>query len=138
MTISLNKLSVALLATAWLACAPTWAQPAPPLTGTMMQTPTPMPTPIPAPTRQQAGSAPIVLAPPARPSGQQPRRHAEIGGTTRELLQAQADGRWAGPALPMLGAEASASYRRYLDSFRHPIPEFFSSKVSGTSGSQSR
>ncbi|TAL54713.1 DUF3613 domain-containing protein [Pandoraea sp.] len=125
MTTPLNKLSMALLTTAWLGCAPAWAQPAPPLTGTMMQMPTQTQTRPPA--------APIAAAP-----AQPPRHHAELGGTTRQLLQAQADGRWAGPALPMLGAEASASYRRYLDSFRHPIPEFFSSKVSGTSGSQSR
>ncbi|MDE2609209.1 MAG: DUF3613 domain-containing protein [Burkholderiales bacterium] len=135
MTKTLNELSVVLLATAWLGCTPARAQPAPPLTGSMMQTPTSAQTPASTQTQPVAAE---VAAPPARPSAPPPRRHAELGATTRELLQAQADGRWAGPPLPMLGAQASASYRRYLDSFRHPIPEFFSSKVSGTSGSQSR
>jgi hypothetical protein len=32
----------------------------------------------------------------------------------------------------MLGAEASASYARYLDSFSHKIPAFFSSSLKGS------
>ncbi|MCD9087419.1 DUF3613 domain-containing protein [Stenotrophomonas sp. SY1] len=50
---------------------------------------------------------------------------AQIGDTTRALLQLQADGSRAGNALPMLGEAASRSYQRYLNSFDHPIPEYF-------------
>lgn len=52
-----------------------------------------------------------------------------IGDETRALLAAQAQGAQAGNALPTLGATASASWRRYLKSFDHPLPEWFSEKV---------
>jgi hypothetical protein len=57
-----------------------------------------------------------------------------LGGETRALMAAQADGRAAGPELPILGPVASASWKRYLDSFTHPIPEAFAAKVGGSSG----
>jgi hypothetical protein len=50
---------------------------------------------------------------------------SQIGDTTRALLRMQADGSNAGNALPMLGETASRSYQRYLNSFDHPIPEYF-------------
>ncbi|KRG70281.1 hypothetical protein ABB27_04970 [Stenotrophomonas terrae] len=50
---------------------------------------------------------------------------SQIGDTTRDLLRMQADGSRAGNALPMLGEAASRSYQRYLNSFDHPIPEYF-------------
>ncbi|AMJ57133.1 MULTISPECIES: DUF3613 domain-containing protein [Stenotrophomonas] len=50
---------------------------------------------------------------------------SQIGDTTRALLRMQADGSHAGNALPMLGEAASRSYQRYLNSFDHPIPEYF-------------
>lgn len=65
---------------------------------------------------------------------------AEVGDTTRHLLQMQADGTQAGKPQPMLGVEATASYRRYMKSFEHPIPEYLktavdkSSNGSGNSG----
>jgi hypothetical protein len=52
-----------------------------------------------------------------------------LGDATRALLQVQTNGSQAGPVLPMLGDQASASYRRYLRSFDHDIPEFFDAKV---------
>lgn len=52
-----------------------------------------------------------------------------VGDTTRQLLQMQASGDRAGPPRPMLGAEASASYQRYLKSFEYPIPEFYEATV---------
>jgi hypothetical protein len=61
---------------------------------------------------------------------------AAIGYTTRQLLQMQASGSQAGNRLPMLGDEASASYRRYIQSFNHPIPEFYETTV-GKNGSNS-
>lgn len=63
-----------------------------------------------------------------------------IGETTRSLLQMQVDGTQAGKHLPMLGAEASASYDRYLKSFSHDIPEFYKTAVgkdsNGNAGGQ--
>lgn len=79
-------------------------------------------TPIPA-----YANAPAPYVPPSR-------SHGEIGSTTRHLLQLQADNAIAGPPRPMLGAEASAAYQRYLDSFNHPIPEFFETNVETASG----
>jgi hypothetical protein len=51
------------------------------------------------------------------------------------LLQAQVDGRIAGQSLPMLGATAGAAYKRYVDSFNHPIPDHFAATVKDSSGS---
>jgi len=53
----------------------------------------------------------------------------EVGTTTRALLAAQADGRRAGNTLLIPGAVATASWNRYLESFAHPIPEFFAERV---------
>lgn len=50
---------------------------------------------------------------------------SQVGDTTRALLQMQADSSRPGTALPMLGEAASRSYQRYLNSFDHPIPEYF-------------
>lgn len=60
-----------------------------------------------------------------------------VGSATRHLLQMQRDGQHAGQRLPTLGVEASASYRRYLDSFNHPIPEFYEATV-GKNGDSGR
>jgi hypothetical protein len=61
-----------------------------------------------------------------------------IGDATHRLLAMQADGNAAAPRLPMLGPAASAGYKRYIDSFSHPIPETFDQKVkSSSSGSGS-
>ncbi|WP_075645495.1 DUF3613 domain-containing protein [Caballeronia mineralivorans] len=56
-----------------------------------------------------------------------------IGDATLSLLALQRSGQMAAPAQPMLGAEASAAYARYLKSFNHPIPEHLDSSV-GTVG----
>lgn len=47
------------------------------------------------------------------------------GDVTSEVVRMQAEGRQAGQALPMLGATASPSWKRYIDSFSHPIPQFY-------------
>lgn len=57
-------------------------------------------------------------------------RPAPIGTATRNLLRQQVNGNQAGATLPVLGASASLSYQRYLDSFKHPIPERFESRLS--------
>jgi hypothetical protein len=65
-----------------------------------------------------------------------PAFHAnQIGDTTRYVLQVQADGSQADKPLPMLGDEATASYRRYLKSFEHPIPDFYDTAVGKTDNS---
>ncbi|WP_057637930.1 DUF3613 domain-containing protein [Stenotrophomonas ginsengisoli] len=62
------------------------------------------------------------------------RQPQRIGDATRGLLQLQASGRAAAPMLPMLGEPANAAYKRHLDSFSHPIPEFFDTAVPATTG----
>jgi hypothetical protein len=49
----------------------------------------------------------------------------------------QVEANRAGGRLPMLGEEATASYKRYMQSFEHPIPQFFQTNVgkSGTGNS---
>ncbi|MET0330069.1 MAG: DUF3613 domain-containing protein [Dyella sp.] len=55
----------------------------------------------------------------------------QIGDTVRQLFQMQASDQRPGRQLPVLGDEASASYRRYLKSFEHDIPDFYEAKVAG-------
>ena len=82
---------------------------------------------------------PLPAPPPATRALPVPAR-AQIGDTTRALLQLQAGGAYAGARLPMLGDQATLSYARYLESFTHPIPEFLDTSVrrqisgSGSSG----
>lgn len=81
--------------------------------------------------RQNASPSPAADAPAFVPAG--------IGETTRALLRLQAEGTQAGNALPMLGEAASRSYQRYLDSFKHPVPEYFDAALPASgSGRSSR
>ncbi|BBQ00010.1 hypothetical protein BSFA1_51380 [Burkholderia sp. SFA1] len=61
----------------------------------------------------------------------QPAAHAqganEIGRATETWLTLQASNAAAAPAQPMLGAQASAAYARYLKSFDTPIPARYGS-----------
>lgn len=52
-----------------------------------------------------------------------------MGDTTRSLLSLQAGGQMAGGELPILGAVSTASWNRYVDSFKQPIPLWFAEKV---------
>ena len=72
-------------------------------------------------------AAPAAKTPasPAADEGASPR----VGDVTRLLLAAQADGRRAGTALPMLGTQADLAWRRYMDSFTLPIPQWFDERV---------
>ncbi|MDB5769592.1 MAG: hypothetical protein JWQ61_4406 [Collimonas fungivorans] len=115
-----------------------------PLTGKLLQEPAvaaktaPTPAAQPAVVSASATAQPAVAAAQAAAPVQSPQTSAptgpetriRIGDVTHTLLQAQADGRVAGPRLPMLGATADVSWQRYLDSFRHPLPEFFKNTVS--------
>jgi hypothetical protein len=139
---ALAKLSLALFLPAMAAAQQT------PVTGQMMgqgsaMAPVsggaaPVPAPAPEPEPSAAGYASGGAAPRA---AERPPAHATvIGETTRSLLQMQADGTQAGQPLPMLGAEASVSYDRYLKSFSHEIPEFYKTAVgkdsNGSAGGQ--
>lgn len=57
------------------------------------------------------------------------RTPVRIGDATRALLDMQVRGDHAAAPLPMLGDEAGAAYRRYIQSFAHPIPAFFEQRV---------
>ncbi|WP_261524374.1 DUF3613 domain-containing protein [Burkholderia multivorans] len=62
---------------------------------------------------------------------------SDVGRSTTEWLSMQRDNRAAAPTQPLLGDVASLVYQRYLESFKHKIPESMSSQVSaagGTSG----
>lgn len=88
-------------------------------------------------TEVPADTALPVPAPPPRaiPAG----LDRNVGDATRRLLQLQASGVAAAPALPQLGQPAGAAWQRYLQSFAHPIPQFFDSTVpSGTGGGSGR
>ncbi|WP_211451826.1 DUF3613 domain-containing protein [Collimonas antrihumi] len=119
------------------------AQTQSPLTGKLLQEPAVAPTNIsvpaarPATTGASAISRTTTRVPVQTQETPVAAEHAatiRVGDVTHALLQAQADGRVAGPRLPMLGATADASWQRYLDSFKRPLPEFYENKVSkGTS-----
>jgi hypothetical protein len=87
-----------------------------------------MPVPQQAPGQQQTQtqirSAPVPQSP-------------QIGDATASLLALQREGRAAAPAQPMLGAQASAAYARYLKSFDHAIPEQSSTAVGTVNNSSS-
>ncbi|BAX57455.1 MULTISPECIES: DUF3613 domain-containing protein [Burkholderia cepacia complex] len=61
-------------------------------------------------------------------------RASEIGLSTNEWLALQRDNQAAGPDLPMLGAAASLTYQRYLDSFKNKIPEMMDSPLKSVGG----
>lgn len=85
-------------------------------------------------TPPETGSASIGLEP-ALPV------QLRIGDATRSLLAMQREGNVASTTpRPLAGDVASLSYQRYLDSFRFPIPEKFSTTVqkSGSGGSGAR
>lgn len=81
----------------------------------------------PAVAANAANHAPLPMQP--SHTSTPPPRPAQVGLATRRLLQLQASGEAGAPALPMLGAPASAAYKRYLTSFSHPIPEYFDTAV---------
>ena len=84
-------------------------------------------TPMPAAAPQGATGGPAVASAPAQ-AAPAPQRE-NFGDVTRGLLAAQADGRRAGAALPILGPVSTAAWNRYLESFRQPIPQWFTEKV---------
>jgi hypothetical protein len=59
----------------------------------------------------------------------QPDQHEHVGDATYALMAAQAQGKQAGAELPVLGATAGLTWKRYLDTFKHPVPDWFKEKV---------
>ncbi|MGW9064158.1 DUF3613 domain-containing protein [Achromobacter animicus] len=84
----------------------------------VQQVQTPMPA---APTAASATTASAASSAPAAPEA--------FGDVTRGLLAAQADGRRAGNALPVLGPVSTAAWNRYVESFKQPIPVWFDRNV---------
>ncbi len=70
---------------------------------------------------------------------QNERRHIpprlEVGQETRSLLSMQADPDREGAVLPVHGAAANLAWERYLNSFKHPIPEYMKERIK-TNGSE--
>ncbi|KWA42597.1 hypothetical protein WL27_10935 [Burkholderia multivorans] len=60
----------------------------------------------------------------------------DVGRSTTEWLSMQRDNRAAAPTQPLLGDVASLVYQRYLESFKHKIPESMGTQVgaAGMSG----
>ena len=71
-------------------------------------------------------------------AAQQAPRASEIDHSTNEWLALQRSNTAAAPVRPMLGAEASLAYKRYLESFNSEIPDFYGSSVSQAGGSGSQ
>jgi|GEM_PF-2147860 len=70
--------------------------------------------------------------PPATPMPSQRARDVPVGDRTRTLLDIQRNGTQAGPLLPLTGEQAALGYARYLRSFAHPLPEFFTTMATGS------
>ena len=118
------------LTTGWVAVLCSMAIATSAAAQTQMQTPLTSQEPSPAVQSQQQAQA----QPTAALKTVAVTRHVTlVGDATLSILALQRSGQLAAPAQPMLGAEASAAYARYLKSFEHPIPEHLDSSV-GTVG----
>ncbi len=62
---------------------------------------------------------------------------SDVGRSTTEWLSMQRDNRAAAPTQPVLGDVASLVYQRYLESFKHKIPESMGSTLSSSGMSSS-
>lgn len=80
-------------------------------------------------TLPQPGAAAQPVPAQASPQAAPAEVREDFGDVTRGLLAAQADGRRAGGALPILGPVSTAAWNRYVDSFTHPVPEWFQKRV---------
>ncbi|MFM0200111.1 DUF3613 domain-containing protein [Paraburkholderia fungorum] len=83
-----------------------------------------------------AGSDMAAAQQSAQPSDQQAAQAPvqQVGDATRAWLQLQRSGAEGSEPQPMLGAEATAAYRRYLESFNSKIPPFFASSLQSQQG----
>lgn len=80
-----------------------------------------------------------VAVPMAGAADMQADRHVTadtFGKDTRTWLELQRSGSSAAPGKPVSGAVASRVYKRYLDSFSHPLPDFYQEKSPSTGSSR--
>lgn len=84
-----------------------------------------------------AGSDMTAAQQAAAPSDQQSAQAPvqQVGDATSAWLQLQRSAAEGSEPQPMLGAEATAAYRRYLESFNSKIPPFFASSLQSQQGS---
>ncbi len=96
----------------------------------LTQAATPAP---PAPAPSSAVVRQVEAAPSRAPAQQavaaKPASPITEGHAVKQALAMQASGRHAGPPRPMMGLTAPVSLKRYVDSFKHPIPEFYQSET---------
>lgn len=87
-----------------------------------------------------AGLAALVLSTGVFADSAQPEPKIVIGAATENVLEMQQSGSHAGHPQPLRGDIATHSYKRYMDSFDTPMPEFTETVSSSTqmSGSGSR
>ena len=91
---------------------------------------------LPMPAAAQQTSDPAEVAEPVKATRSMevpvlPTERRQVGDATRHLLAMQREGYIASTTpRPLAGDVASLSYQRYLDSFKFPIPEKFSTTVS--------
>ena len=83
----------------------------------------------------EVSSAPASVSPQAA-VGSNASDHP-VGSATHSWLSLQSSNTAAAPARPGGGEEASLVYHRYLDSFKHAIPAFFTSSTGKSSGAPS-
>ncbi|ETH13938.1 PF12266 domain protein [Bordetella pertussis STO1-SEAT-0007] len=89
------------------------------------------------PGRRRRGADPSSLDRGARGPGQPGAGRRTAGGAPGRRAgraPAQADGRRAGPGLPLQGPVASAAWQRYLESFSQPIPQWFGERIEDNVG----
>lgn len=85
-----------------------------------------------AQTDQRQFSADAGSEPAAKAS---PNAEPVLGADSRAWIDLQASGSAAaGTARPLPGEVADAVYQRYLNSFKHPIPEQFTRESAGSQG----
>ncbi|WP_191575786.1 DUF3613 domain-containing protein [Achromobacter insolitus] len=134
----IRSLPHALLMLACAAMAPSaaHAQTNAPLTGGMSTVPgaaapdaAASPTAMPDRPVVQQVQTPMPAATSASTPSAAPAAPEAFGDVTRGLLAAQADGRRAGNALPVLGPVSTAAWNRYVESFKQPIPVWFDRNV---------
>lgn len=112
--------------------SPAAATPAVPPAGAAQPPATFAPTPAEAYALSDAGRTPDNAHTPATAASSATavvHTRRRVGDVTALLLAAQADDRRAGPERPMLAPTANAAWKRYLDSYTHPIPEWFQERV---------
>lgn len=71
-------------------------------------------------------------------ASQPPVPNSEIDHATSQWLALQRSNAMAAPAQPMLGAEASLAYKRYLESFNSKIPDYYGSAIGQSSSGSSQ